>query len=249
MKTLETEGATKLTGKEPDSMESNAISRQTQGGRTANTKFDFGKKVHSEFEWPDTYAPQNLEDLKRFYDRYLRGIRNGWEITPRIRMEVMDAYNYSYQVGRPEQKFSLARTQYSKLYLDAATGAMAKTPYSNESSVSYDSKTGETNFIYTFPEETELTGYMKLRLYVEAKSNDDMDLFINVKKDSTTGEELPVRLFGTENHPGAWGKLRVSLRHTDEAKSKEYQPYYTYDREEKRKRQIKKRIERIFPPC
>ncbi len=80
-------------------------------------------RIHREFEWPDTYAWWNLEDLKRFFDRYLKGIRNGWELTPRVRIEVMDAYDYDFQVNRPEKEFPLARTQYKKLYLDAGENA------------------------------------------------------------------------------------------------------------------------------
>ena len=78
-------------------------------------------RVHREFEWPDTYSNAALEDLKRFYDRYLKEIRNGWELTPRVRLEIMDAYDYDFQTNRPEKEFPLARTQYNKLYLDAAT--------------------------------------------------------------------------------------------------------------------------------
>ena len=42
-----------------------------------------------------------LEDLKRFFDRYLKDIRNGWELTPRVRLEVMDAYEYDYRDQPP----------------------------------------------------------------------------------------------------------------------------------------------------
>ena len=190
-------------------------------------------RVHQEFEWPDTYSPQNLEDLKRFFDRYLKDIHNGWEITPKIRMEVMDVGELKAATNRPEERFPMERTQYKKIYLNAADGTIADEPISAEAEVSYDSKTGETNFTYTFKEDTEINGYMWLRLYTEAKGTDDIDYFINIKKDSTTDKEIPVTIFGSENHPGAWGKMRVSLRHVDEEKSTEYEPYYTYDREEK----------------
>ena len=43
-------------------------------------------RCHRDFEWPDAYNPQNLEDLKRFFDRYLKDIHNGWELTPRVRI-------------------------------------------------------------------------------------------------------------------------------------------------------------------
>ena len=76
---------------------------------------------------------------------------------------------------------------------------------------------------------------MKLRLWVEAEGHDDMDLFVNIKKTSTKGEELPITIFGTEKHPGSWGKMRVSARHLDEELSTEYKPVHTNDRVEKLK--------------
>ena len=189
-------------------------------------------RCHQVFEWPDTYNPTWLQDLKLFFDRYLKDIYNGWELTPKIRMEVMDAFEYPYQTNRPESEFPLARTQYKKLYLNAANGKLGDAPVKNEAEVSYDGATGLTTFDYTFRKDTELTGYMKLRMWVEAKGHDDMDLFITIKKLSTKDEELPVTIFGTERHPGAWGKLRVSARHLDEEKSTEYQPVHTHDRTE-----------------
>src|SRR5512136_608213 len=82
-------------------------------------------RTHREFEWPDAYCNKYLEDLKRFYDRYLKDINNGWELTPRVRLEVMDAYEYDFQTDRPEKEFPLARTQYKKLYLDASNASMS----------------------------------------------------------------------------------------------------------------------------
>ena len=193
-------------------------------------------RCHQVFEWPDTYHPQSLLDLKLFFDRYLKNIHNGWELTPRIRLEVMDAYEYPYQTGRPENEFPLARTEYKKLYLNAATCKLGDAKVKNTAEVSYDGKDGFVNFDYTFRKDTELTGYMKLRMYVEARGHDDMDLFVNIKKLSTKGEELPILLFGKERHPGSWGKLRVSARHLDEKLSNEWQPVHTHDRVEKLKK-------------
>ena len=193
-------------------------------------------RCHQIFEWTDTYNPKMLEDLKLYFDRYLKGIHNGWELTPTIRMEVMDAFEYPYQTNRPENEFPLARTQYKKLYLNAKTMKLGDAPVKNAAEVSYDGKDGVVNFDYTFRKDTELTGYMKLRMYVEARGHDEMDLFVNVKKLSTKGEELPILLFGTEKHPGSWGKLRVSARHLDEKASTEWQPVHTHDRVEKLKK-------------
>ena len=177
-------------------------------------------RAHRDFEWPDTYDPENLEDLRRFYDRYLKNIHNGWEMTPKVRIDVMDVMDHDYQVKRPEKEWPLKRTQYKKLYLDAANMTMYDEPVAVESSVSYDANTEEVNFDMTFEEETELTGYMWLRLWVEADGHDEMDMFVNIQKADSEGNWLPW-LTLNEPHPGQWGKMRVSRRELDKKKTKE----------------------------
>ena len=191
-------------------------------------------RAHRNFEWPDAYNPVNLAELERFFARYLKLERNGWELTPKVRIEVQDVYDLNYMENRPEDSFPLKRTRYQKLYLNAADGSMQPEPVAQAASVRYDSATGEATFDYRFPEDTELTGYMKLRLYVQAADYDDMDLFVNVQKLSTTGELLPITLFG-EPHPGVWGKLRVSRRRLDEKLSTDYCPVQAHVDEQKLK--------------
>lgn len=189
-------------------------------------------RAHRNFEWPDAYNNKYLTDLEKFFDRYLKLERNGWELTPKVRIEVQDAYDYDYQTDRPEESFPLKRTRYEKLYLDASDMSMKAAPVEAEAKTSYESNTGEVCFDYTFEEETELTGYMKLRLWVEAEGHDDMDLFINIQKMSTKGEWLPITIFG-EPHPGAWGKMRVSRRKLDEKLSTDYNPVQAHTCDEK----------------
>jgi predicted acyl esterase len=191
-------------------------------------------RSHREFEWPDTYSTAGLEDLRRFFDRYLKDIRNGWELTPRVRLEVMDAYEYDFQTDRPEKEFPLSRTQYEKLYIDASRGALSFQPVAEESKVSYDGETGFTTFDAKFEKDTEITGYMKLRLWVEAEGNDDMDMFIAIQKLDEAGNWLPVNVLG-EPHPGAWGKMRASHRELDPKQSTHFQPVQAHLKEEKLK--------------
>ena len=189
-------------------------------------------RLHRDFEWPDFNNPKYMADLKLFFDRYLKNIRNGWEMTPRLRMGITDAYEFDYQVDRPENEFfPLDRTQYTKFYLDAGNGTLTTEAPAQEASVSYDAETGDASFDVTFTEDTEISGLSKLRLWVEADGNDEMDLFIHVKKMNENGE-IPLRVFG-ENDPGTPGKMRVSHRELDLEKSKEYQPIQTHTNEQK----------------
>jgi len=189
-------------------------------------------RCHREFEWPDAYCVEHLEDLKHFFDRWLKDINNGWEMTPRVRLDVMDAYDCDYQIERKEEEFPLERTVYTKYYLDAQNMTMADKPYENEASVSYDANEGFVNFDMEFQEDTELTGYMKLRLYVESDIHNEMDLFVNIQKADEEGNWIPTLVLG-EPHPGQWGKLRVSRRALNPKLSKEYKPVLTQEREDK----------------
>jgi predicted acyl esterase len=189
-------------------------------------------RAHREFEWPDAYCNKYLEDLKRFYDRYLKDINNGWELTPRVRLEVMDAYDCDFQTDRPEKEFPLARTQYKKLYLNGANASMDFEPVANETKVSYDGEKGITTFDMKFEEDTELTGYFNLHMWVEAEGHNDMDIFVNVQKLDEQGNWLPTSVLG-EPHPGAWGKIRVSRRAMDPKLSKDFQPVQVHPKDEK----------------
>lgn len=189
-------------------------------------------RAHREFEWPDFYTPAHREELKLFFDRYCKDVHNGWELTPRVRIDVQDAFDELRCDARPEAEFPLARTCYRKLYLDASSMSAGLSPYGQAASVAYGAASGQAEFDYTFTEDTEITGYMKLHAWVEARGNDDMDLFVTVKKVSAEGVELPVTVFGdSAPHPGAWGKMRVSHRELDPALSTDFQPVQAHERE------------------
>ena len=147
-----------------------------EGFRRISSK-DKWLRVHNTAEWPDYYTPAYVEDLRRFFDRYLKGIDNGWEKTPRVHMSILDPGGTDV-VGRAEDEFPLAQTHYQKLFLDAATDRLSPDPVTKESIFRYkaDDGKGKATFTITFDQDTELTGYMKLRLWVEAEGANDMDL-------------------------------------------------------------------------
>jgi predicted acyl esterase len=189
-------------------------------------------RLHREFEWPDQYDWKQIEDVKRFFDRYLKGTYNGWEATPKIQVDVMDAYDIDCQIRRPENEFPLARTEYRKLYLDAQPGSLSEDTIMDHASVSYDSAIGEVCFDYQFQEDTELTGFMKLCVWVEAEAHDEMDLFLTVQKLDANKNLLPTSVID-QPHPGAWSKMRVSRHKLDEELSTDYRPVQSYDEEQK----------------
>lgn len=190
-------------------------------------------RVHNTSEWFDYYTPENVEDLRRFFDHYLKGIDNGWEQTPRVRLSVLNPGGTDI-VGRAEEDFPLARTQYHKLYLSAADSALLTSLPADQAVSEYqsDSARHEVTYRYRMERPTEITGYMKLHLWVSAPDHDDMDLAVRVEKLSRDGQPLPDR---TGNLIAATGLMRVSMRQLDEARSTETEPYYTFTTEQKLK--------------
>lgn len=189
-------------------------------------------RIHRDFEWPDQYSYEMKEDLKRFFDRYLKGIYNGWEFTPKVRLDVMDAYDCDYSVMRPEADFPIPRTTYKKLYLDANAKTLSYNPSYEHTRTSYDANTGNVCFDIKFNETTEISGLLKLRLWAEAVDHDDMDLFITMQKLDDKGNFLPTWVFG-ERHPGAWGKIRASRRALDPELTTDIQPVLSHLKDEK----------------
>lgn len=193
-------------------------------------------RIHNTGEWDDYYNPAHTEDLRRFFDRYLKGEQNGWENTPRVRLSVLNPGGEDV-VGRVEEDFPIPRTQYKKLYLDADESALEERPVSEESSVQYDSdrKKSRASFSMRMAKDTEITGYMKLRLWVEALDHDDMDLAVTVEKRRPNGLKYKYTL-GPGMDTAATGYIRVSLRALDEARSAEERPFQSMAREEKLQR-------------
>ena len=189
-------------------------------------------------EWYDLYTPEYVDDLRRFFDRYLKGVDNGWEQTPRVRITVLDpglknaesanaryadskGYTPAVVVDRPEQEWPLARTQYTKLHLRASR-TLAENPEMEHKSSRYRARTGSASFIYTFDHDTELTGYAVANLWIEVAGGTDADLFVDLCKLDDRGRRLGI--FETST-------LRVSHRALDTARSTHFLPRHTHRQE------------------
>ena len=198
-------------------------------------------RIHNTPEWRDTYTPKNEEEMLKFFDHYLKGIDNGWEETPRIRVSVLDPGQGNDIVERVEDSFPLARQELKSMYLDTENMCLTFDKPATESTYSYsgwDEKSMAT-FRYTFDKETEIVGYMNLKLWVESFGYNDLDLFVKVRKyDKDGNEALHYAAVGNKKfaeciYSGPTSRQRVSLRKLDPAKSTVNEPYHTFDEVQK----------------
>ena len=196
--------------------------------------------VHGRKKWWHYYHKESVEKQRQFFNRFLKGIDNHVKDWPRVTLEIRE----KYYVGnsRTEREWPLARTRYTTLFLNAANGTMSTSPVEHPAQVEYEvnditDKSQNAHFEFEFDNKTELTGYMKLKLWVEAESSNDMDLFVAVEKVDRAGYMVPFPFFGNhDDGPVALGWLRVSHRELDEEKSTPYQPVHKHRKELKLKK-------------
>ncbi|MFZ1993729.1 MAG: CocE/NonD family hydrolase [Solirubrobacteraceae bacterium] len=188
--------------------------------------------VHGRKKWQFYYQPENVELLREFFDRFLRGQSTGVDSWPRVRVEVRERFYVGH--GLEGRNWPLTGTDYRRLYLDASTGQLSGTAGGAEAEVRYDAKTGRAEFGHRFAADTDLVGPMWLRLWVQSDGSDDMDLFVAVQKLDQAGEIVPFSFFNSlQDGPVALGWLRASHRERDDTRSSPGQPWHPHRREQR----------------
>ncbi|KAJ5766165.1 uncharacterized protein N7511_003781 [Penicillium nucicola] len=210
---------------------------------------------HPYQEWYDIWGNQEAQaELLSFFDKYLKGVENGWESTPRVRMAVLRYGEKAPLKNVVEDDFPLPRTVYKKAYLTANGGlTLDKVPESSLISYNSEDATDIAKFTYTFTERTQLVGIPKAILYMHCDDLDDMDVFLNLSKLSASGEQLLNLNIPWENLPvskiseipeekrtevilyqGPTGILRASNRDIDTSRSMHPNwPFYSHEKQEK----------------
>lgn len=187
--------------------------------------------VHGQKKWAHYYLDQSNKRRLAFFDHYLRGIRTALTAWPKVRIEVRERYGLGRE--RREDEWPLQRTDYRALWLDAGFAALSPISPEAESEIRYDALSGRATFDFRFDADTEITGHMKLRLWVEADGADDMDIFVAAQKLDAQGHHVGFTFYAFyEDGPVALGWLRASHRALDLERSTASQPVHPHDQEE-----------------
>jgi uncharacterized protein len=184
-------------------------------------------EAHGDSHWTLFYSGYGTELQKRFFDHFLKGVDNGWERQPPVQLNVR--HPGERFVLRHENEWPLARTEWTKLYLDPTNVALGRTPVAKEGRVEYDAMgAGVTFWLPPLERETEITGPMAAKLFVSSSTR-DADLFLIVRVFDPAGRELTFMGSTDPNTPIANGWLRASHRRLDPARSTPYRPWHPHD--------------------
>ena len=91
--------------------------------------------AHGQKKWAHYYVPENMRRLRDYFDHVLKGVDNEVKNWPQVLVEVRERDGVA--TLRAENEWPLARTQYTKLYLNAANGALGRRRSRRSASVSY----------------------------------------------------------------------------------------------------------------
>jgi predicted acyl esterase len=185
-------------------------------------------EVHGDTHFTLFYAKYGQDLQRQFFDRFLKGIDNGWEKRPKVLVNVR--HPGEKFVPRAENEWPLARTQWSKYYLHRG-GALNTQQPKQETALTYET-TGDGATFSTPPltEVLEITGPVAAKLFVSSDTT-DADLFLVLRVFDPAGKEVTFVGSNDPRVPVGLGWLRASHRKLDPKETKPYRPWHTHDEE------------------
>ncbi len=186
-------------------------------------------EVHGLEHWTEFYTRYGVTLQKRFLDHFLKGLDNDWKHQPRVQLQIRRIDGF---VQRAENEWPLARTRWTRFYLNPSGRSLSTKPVDVEGHIEYEALGDGVTFMSpSLEEETEITGPMAAKLFISS-STTDADLFLVFRVFAPDGNEVVFQGALDPHTPIAQGWLRASHRKLDPAISTEYRPYHTHDLKE-----------------
>lgn len=185
-------------------------------------------EMHGGAHWAEFYTDYGIDIQKRFLGYFLKGEDNGWDKQPKVQIQIRRPGEIKFPV-RHEHEWPIARTQWTKFYLDPA--GMALTPEAPTARQTHDYEAmgdGATFLSAPLEADTEITGPSAAKLFLSSRTR-DADVFLVLRVFDPQGEEVVFYGALDPHTPVGQGWLRASHRKLDPARSLPYRPYHPHD--------------------
>jgi putative CocE/NonD family hydrolase len=235
-------------------------------------------RIHAGTHYHSFYSAEGRGEQLRFLDHWLKGEDTGIMDEPPVKLLIRRGGHGNYK-WRHESEWPIARTRWTRLYLEPARGAKRETEgrLSDEAprrsvSLSYSAsgmtKAGVASASWTstalagslprmgasfetppLKADTEVTGPVVLVLWA-ASTTEDMDVFATLRNIGPDGKDVFEMGQQGQPVPVAKGWLRASHRETDPELDLPWRPYHTHLRRQLLKPGEAVRLEvEIWPTC
>jgi len=184
-------------------------------------------EAHGIEHWTHFYTDYGREQQLAFFDYFLHGKKKAWAKQPRVLLQIR--HPGEKFVKRAENEWPLARTKWTKLYLNPADYTLGTRKTSKTAKLSFEAM-GDGLMFLTPPleQDTEITGPSAVKLWASS-STKDADFFIVLRVFSGDMKEIVFQGAIDPHTPIAQGWLRASHRKLDKKLSRPYRPYHTHD--------------------
>src|SRR5258706_12361274 len=181
-------------------------------------------EAHGIEHWTHFYTDYGRKLQLRFFDFFLKG-KGDWKDQPKVQLPIRHLDRF---VGRHENEWPLARTQWTRLCLNN-NHQLRFGKQNSSSSITFDAMGDGVTFISEpLDKEMEITGPIACKLK-GSSSTEDADLFLILRVFTPDLREVTFIGAIDPHTPIAQGWLRASHRKLDEKLSTEYRPYHTHD--------------------
>jgi predicted acyl esterase len=183
-------------------------------------------EVHGIEHWTHFYTDYGRTLQKRFFDHFLKGEDNGWRTQPPVLLEVRHIDRFE---SRAECEWPLARTKWTRFYLDFSRDALLSERSAQTAKRSFDAMGDGVTFLSPpLERETEITGPSAVKLFASS-STADADFFVVLRVFTPDLREVLFQGAIDPHTPVGQGWLRASHRKLDPALSTPYRPYHAHD--------------------
>jgi predicted acyl esterase len=186
-------------------------------------------EVHGDTHFTHFYSSYGEALQKRFFGHFLKGEDTGWEKEPRVALNIR--HPGETFVLRAENEWPLARTQWTKYFLQPRDFRLGTEAPDGEATLSYET-TGDGLTFRTQPlkNNVEITGPVAAKLWVSSDTI-DADLFLVLRVFDPAGKEVVFIGSNDPRVPVGLGWLRASHRKLDPQRTLPYRPWHTHDEE------------------
>jgi len=185
-------------------------------------------KIQSNSYFATFFKPGSVALQRKFFDRYLKGIENGWERESKVEVTVRGPGD-TVKRSLAAEAWPLPDTRWTKLYLNAGNNSLDDEAPSETRKSEYNALSAGTAFSTpALEKDLDFAGPLKAKLFV-ASTTADMDLFATVCAFAPDGKEMTFFAATEPATPVSQGWLRVTQRKLDPARSTEHQPHHAHD--------------------
>jgi uncharacterized protein len=184
-------------------------------------------EVHGDTHFTHFYSSYGEGLQKRFFGHFLKGENTGWEREPRVSLNIR--HPGEKLKLRAENEWPLARTQWTKYFLQPDGGGLGVDERGVETTLSYETAgEGLTFRTQALTRSLEITGPVAAKLWVSSQTT-EADVFVVLRVFDPDGKEVVFIGSNDPRVPVGLGWLRASHRKLDPQRSRPWRPWHTHD--------------------